>query len=54
MSERIKAEKREAQRRKATYGPRGGTVAGQVVRVRTARGYHGSAKRFVRIRKSTK
>lgn len=64
---RLKGERRAAQHRKAKHAPQGGTRGGQLVRMRAAKGYAGSAKRFirgalsddgvkrfVRIRKSTK
>jgi len=48
MIRRTKADRREAKRRKARYGPTGGTRAGQFAHARIARGYRGDVKNFVR------
>ncbi|MDO8463366.1 MAG: hypothetical protein Q7S96_03810 [bacterium] len=48
-----KAERRAEERRKKQHGPVGGTVAGQAARMRAAKGYAGSAKKFVRKRSSS-
>lgn len=52
LAKHLKATEREVKRHKARHGPRGGTVAGQAARTRTARGYRGSAKQFIRKRGS--
>lgn len=45
---RLKGERRAERNRKTKHAPKGGTRGGQLVRMRVAKGYAGSAKRFIR------